>query len=51
KSQLEHFCRVVREEERPIVDGRDGARSLALVLAVLESIRRQAPVLLTDSQP
>ena len=51
KSQLEHFCRVVREEEPPIIDGRDGARSLALVLAVLESIRRQTPVLLTESQP
>jgi predicted dehydrogenase len=42
--QLEHFCRVIRDDERPIVDGRDGARSLSVVLAVLESIRRQAPV-------
>jgi predicted dehydrogenase len=44
RSQLEHFCRVVRGEERPLVDGRDGARSLAVALAVLESARRHAPV-------
>lgn len=42
--QLEHFCRVVRGEEKPLVDGRNGARSLAVVLAVLESAQRHAPV-------
>ena len=42
--QLEHFCRVVRREEAPLVDGRDGTRSLAAALAVLESIDRNAPV-------
>ena len=42
--QLEHFCRVVRREEPPLVDGRDGTRSLAVALAVLESIDRKAPV-------
>ncbi len=42
--QLEHFCRVVRHEESPLVDGRDGARSLAVALAVLESVGRQAPI-------
>lgn len=47
--QLEHFCRVVKGEESPIVDGRDGARSLAAVLGVLESIERQAPVVLPVS--
>ena len=49
KSQLEHFCRVVRGEDKPIVDGRDGTRSLAVVLAVLESIQRQVPVRLPVS--
>ena len=49
KSQLEHFCHVVRGEEEPIVDGRDGARSLAAVLAVLESVRRRGPVGVTAS--
>ena len=47
--QLEHFRRVVRGEEEPIADGRDGARSLSLALAVLESIERQAPVVLPTS--
>lgn len=44
--QLEHFCRVIRDEEPPIVDGRDGTRSLAVALAVLESIDRRLPVVL-----
>ncbi len=44
KSQLEHFGRVVRGEEKPITDGRDATRSLAVALAVLESTRRQRPV-------
>lgn len=43
-SQLEHFCRVVRGEEEPLVDGRDGTRSLAVALAVLRSARHQVPV-------
>ena len=45
--QLEHFCRVVRREEAPLVDGPDGTRSLAAALAVLESSERNAPVDLT----
>ena len=48
-AQLEHFCRVIRDEERPIVDSRDGARSLSVALAVLESIQRQAPITLAGS--
>ncbi|MYC81572.1 MAG: Gfo/Idh/MocA family oxidoreductase [Acidobacteria bacterium] len=46
--QLQHFCRVVRGREPPLVDGADGARTLAVALAVQESIDRQAPVLLAD---
>ena len=42
--QLEHFHRVIGREERPIVDGRDGSRSLAVVLAVIESFRSGLPV-------
>ncbi len=49
KSQLEHFCRVVRGEEKPIVDGQDGIRSIAVVLAVLKSIQRQDPIVLPVS--
>jgi predicted dehydrogenase len=48
-SQLEHFCRVVRSEEKPLIDGRDGTRSLAVALAVLESARLQGPVELSIS--
>lgn len=47
KSQMEHFCRVVRGEEVSIVDGRDAMRSLAVALAILESAERQAPVSLS----
>lgn len=43
-SQLEHFCRVIRREERPIVDARDGAQSLAVATAILESIDRRVPI-------
>ena len=45
--QLEHFHRVIRREEEPIVDGRDGSRSLAVALAVIESFRRGLPVRVT----
>ena len=44
KSQLEHFCRVIRDEEKPIVNGKDATQSLVVALAVLESIQRQGPV-------
>ena len=43
-SQLEHFCRVAVGGEEPLVDGRDGTRSLAVALAVLESARSKGPV-------
>ncbi|MCY3756887.1 MAG: Gfo/Idh/MocA family oxidoreductase [Acidobacteria bacterium] len=46
--QLQHFCRVVRGHEPPLVDGADGARTLAVALAVQQSIDRQAPVLLAE---
>ena len=47
--QLAHFCRVIRGEESPIIDGRDGTRSLALALAVLESIQHQHPIALSGT--
>jgi predicted dehydrogenase len=47
-AQLAHFCRVVRGEERPLIDGWDGLRTLAATLAVLESARRNSPVCLCD---
>jgi predicted dehydrogenase len=47
RRQLDHFCRVVAGAEKPVVDVRDGARSLAAALAVLDSMRRNAPVWLS----
>ena len=43
-AQLAHFCRVIRGEESPLIDGWDGLRTLAATLAVLESARRKTPV-------
>lgn len=43
-TQLDHFCRVIKGGEEPLIDGRDGTQSLAVALAVLESIRDQTPV-------
>lgn len=48
RDQLEHFCQVIRGEEAPLVETRDGARSLDLVLSVLESIQTGAPVSMTQ---
>ena len=42
--QLAHFCDVVQGTTPPLVDARDGARSLAAALAILKSIATNAPV-------
>ena len=42
--QLEHFCRVVRGLEEPLIDAADGTRSLAVALAALASAQGQVPV-------
>jgi predicted dehydrogenase len=44
QAQLEHFCRVVQGQAEPIVDAKDGARSLAVALAVQESARKGMPI-------
>lgn len=44
-AQIEHFCRVIRGEELPLVSGADAAKSLAVVLAILESAQTNQPVL------
>lgn len=43
-AQLEHFCRVVRGEEEPLVSAEDGAQSLAVALAAHESAATGAVV-------
>ncbi len=37
--QLRHFCAVARGQERPLIDAREGTRTLAITLAVKESAR------------
>ena len=44
ESQLKHFCRVVRGEELPLVSALEGAKSLALACAVLNSIEQGRPI-------
>lgn len=44
--QMHHFLRVVRREEAPLVSGEDGARTLAVTLAVTRSAETGRPVAL-----
>lgn len=44
RRQIQHFCRVVRREEAPVIDARDGMATLRVVLAALESARAGKPV-------
>ncbi|MBI9083292.1 MAG: Gfo/Idh/MocA family oxidoreductase [Desulfobacterales bacterium] len=44
KVQLEHFCRVVRGEDEPVVNARDGAETLAVALAVQRSASKGIPI-------
>ena len=39
EAQLEHFCRVIRAEEQPLIGPEDATRSLAVALAAQESTR------------
>ena len=36
-AQLEHFCNVIRGQEKPVIDATDGLMTLATTLAVLKS--------------
>jgi len=42
--QLHHFARVIRGEEKPVIDAAEGARTLAATLAIAESARAGTPV-------
>ncbi|MGB9366944.1 MAG: Gfo/Idh/MocA family oxidoreductase [Xanthobacteraceae bacterium] len=42
--QLHHFARVIRGEEKPVIDAAEGARTLAATLAIAESARSGRPV-------
>ncbi|EMR74175.1 hypothetical protein MCGE09_00532 [Thaumarchaeota archaeon SCGC AB-539-E09] len=43
-AQMEHFCQVIKENEKPRTNGEDALRSLAVTLAILESGRLGEPV-------
>lgn len=45
-AQIAHFCAVIRGEAEPLIDGQDATKSLAAVLAILESAELGAPVAL-----
>ena len=42
--QLEHFCRVVRGEEEPVMNAREGVQSLAVAIAVQKSASKGRPI-------
>jgi predicted dehydrogenase len=42
--QLHHFARVIRGEEKPVIDAAEGARTLAATLALAESAKTGRPV-------
>lgn len=46
--QIEHFARVIRREEAPLVSGLDGARTLQATLAVKEAAATGQTVVLGD---
>lgn len=43
-AQLEHFCQVIRGETKPLISGREGLKTLAVIQAVIESARHNIPV-------
>jgi predicted dehydrogenase len=42
--QMHHFARVIRGEEKPVIDAAEGARTLAATLAIAESTKTGRPV-------
>ena len=46
--QLHHFARVIRGEDKPVIDAAEGARTLAATLAIAESAKTGRPVRVTD---
>lgn len=43
-AQLDHFCKVIRGEEQPVITAADGLLTLATTLAIQESSERGQPV-------
>ena len=49
REQLSHFCRVIRLEEPPLVNGLEGLRTLAATMAIHESAHLNIPVCVLPS--
>ncbi len=43
-AQMAHFCRLIRNQEAPVVSGEDGLRTLRATLAILESAHQNRPI-------
>ena len=41
EAQLAHFCRVINQQEKPLITGQEGLRTLAVTQAVMESARKK----------
>ncbi|WP_394212062.1 Gfo/Idh/MocA family protein [Enterovibrio calviensis] len=46
--QLNHFCRVIRKQEKPLVTVRDGLQNLRVTEAVLEAVKTGRTVYIDD---
>lgn len=46
--QLNHFCRVIRKEEKPIVTVRDGLQNLRVTEAVVEAVKTGQTIYIDD---
>ena len=46
--QIEHFARVIRREEAPLVSGLDGVRALQATLAVKEAAATGHTIMLSE---
>ena len=46
--QIEHFARVIRREEAPLVSGLDGVRTLQATLAVKEAAATGHAIMLSE---
>ena len=44
KEQVEHFSRVIREQEVPRTSGEDGAKTLSVALAIIEAANTRTTV-------
>ncbi len=43
-AQLAHFCDVIRGDAEPLINGREGLKTLAVTQAVLESAQQRVPI-------